>query len=124
NLVRWGNATSDAQDLEADPSSVIRAIREGHVQVTTGPIIDAKIFGAGPGDTVRGRGTRMPLELRVRAAPWIDVSEVEVLVGGKGRRERFLPIKKSSSVVRLDTTLELAVPEKSFVIVLARGKRD
>jgi hypothetical protein len=124
NLIRWGRSASDAQDLDADQGSVIRAIREGHVLVTTGPIIDAEILGAGPGDTVRSHAARVPLKLRVRAAPWIDVSEVEVLLGGQGRRVRFIPIKKSSSVVRLDTALDLAVPPKTFVVVIARGELD
>jgi hypothetical protein len=73
---------------------------------------------------VRGRGARLPLRIRVRAAPWIDVTEVDVLLGAQGRRVRWLPVKKASGVDRLDTTIELVAPGKTFVVVVAKGQRD
>ncbi|MEB2312921.1 MAG: CehA/McbA family metallohydrolase [Polyangiaceae bacterium] len=123
NLIRWGDAASDADDVNADPAAVVAAIRAGRVTVTSGPIIDLEAGGAGPGEAISGRGPRVPVHLRIRAAPWIDVSEVEVLLGGEGRRVRFFAVPPSREVVRLDTTFELTFSGSTFVVVLARGKK-
>jgi len=124
NLVRWGSARSDAEDLDADPLAVVRAIRDGHVTVTSGPILDVDILGKGPGQTLRYQGKHVPLRVRVRAAPWIDVTEVEVLLGPQGRRVRWLPVKSSTAVLRLDSVVDLTVQGKTFVVVVAKGRRE
>lgn len=124
NMIHWGTSTTDDDDLAADPAAVMEAVKRGEVTVTTGPILDVDVLGVGPGGTVRGRGTRVPMRIRVRAAPWIDVREVEVLVGSNAARVRWIPIKERTSVVRLDTTFDLVVPGPTFVVVLAKGARD
>jgi len=123
NLIRYGDAASDADDRAADPAQVIAAVRAGHVVVTTGPMIDASIEGTGPGGTVRAKRGRVALDIRVRAAPWIDVSELEVLVGRKGHRVRWLPIPPSTEVLRFEETFDLRVQGKTFLVVLVRGRK-
>lgn len=124
NLIHYGTANSDADDTNADPAAVIAALHHGHVVVTNGPVIDVDVNGVGPGGTVHGHGARVPLHIRVRAAPWIDVRQVEVLLGARGRRVRFIPVPASKQVLRLDRIVHLAVPAQSFVVVLASGRRD
>jgi hypothetical protein len=123
NLIRWGNAKTDADDWRASEAEIVAAIRAGRVQVTSGPIIDAEVDGKGIGETASG-GQDKQLKLRVRAAPWVDVSEVEVLMGGAAQRLRFIAVPKSKQLVRLETTIPLKVQGKTFVIVVARGNRD
>jgi hypothetical protein len=123
NLIRWGTAGSDAEDWRASEAEVIAAIKAGKVQVTSGPIIDVDVAGKGPGETASGSAKQV-LSLRVRAAPWIDVSEVEVLVGGDARRIRYIAVPASKQLVRVDTRVELAVATRTFVVVVARGSRD
>ncbi len=123
NMIHYGTAESDADDIHADPASIVRALHQGRVVVTSGPVLDVDVNGQGPGETVKASGKHVPLHIRVRAAPWIDVSSVEVLLGGKGRRIRFIGVPASRSVVRLDTTIDVQVPGPTFVVVLARGKR-
>ncbi len=124
NMIHYGDAASDAADLDVDEKSVVSAIKRGHVVVTTGPILEADILGKGPGETVSGAGKHLPLHIRVRAAPFVDVTDVEVLLGEKGRRVRFIATKGATGVTRLDTTVELVVDGKSFVVVVARGQKD
>src|SRR5690606_15386277 len=124
NLIRYGNATDDRQDLRANPKDIVRAIRAGSLTVTTGPVIDASIYGVLPGGTVSGRGTRVPLKIQVRAAPWVDVSDIEVLVGKSGRRARWINVARTKSVLRFDGTLDLELGRDRFVVVLARGRED
>lgn len=123
NLVRWGNAETDAGDWRASEGEIVAAIKAGRVVVTSGPILDVSVDGKGPGETASG-GKNKKLRVRVRAAPWIDVREVEVLMGGAARRVRWLGVPKSAQVERLDTTVELTVPAPTFVVVIARGSRD
>jgi hypothetical protein len=63
-------------DLRAFADSV----RAGHVTVTTGPVIDAAVGGHGPGSTVIG--SSVVVDARVRAAPWVPVPEVRLVVNG------------------------------------------
>ena len=45
--------------------------------------IEARIGAAGPGDAVTGAGNPMTVDVVVRAATWIDVDTIEVVVDGQ-----------------------------------------
>jgi hypothetical protein len=124
NFIRYGAAGSDAADAEAAPAAVIDAIRAGRVMVSSGPILDVDVNGIGPGGTSRGGGSLRQLRIRVRAAPWIDVSDVEVLLGGGAQRVRWIAVPPSRAVDRLDRSIPIAVHRKTFVVVLAMGRRE
>jgi hypothetical protein len=121
-LIRHGAGSDDASDVDAPASRVLDAIKRGHSIVTSGPIIEASIAGKGPGETVQGAGKRVKLRVVVRAAPWIDVRSVEVLMGGRGERVQWVEVPRSKQVLRLDRTFEISVPAKTFVIVAAQGQ--
>jgi hypothetical protein len=123
NLIHYGEGDHDADDVKASPASVVEAIRAGRLLVTTGPVIDADIGGVGPGGTVQSQAGRVSLHVRIRAAPWIDVRSVELLLGRDARRVRFIPVAESRDVVRLDATFTLRVSGDTFVVVYAKGRR-
>jgi hypothetical protein len=52
--------------------------------VTDGPIIELELGGARPGDEAVTPEDPLRGHLRVRAAPWVDVSHIEVVVGVVG----------------------------------------
>jgi hypothetical protein len=122
NLVRYGTAANDDADLDADPARVVAAIRNGHVLVTNGPLIDVEIGGVGPGGTLKTGGKPVELRVEVRAAPWIDVSDVEVLRGG-GERIRSIPLSPTQDVTRLSYRATLNGDGSTFFVVVARGKK-
>jgi hypothetical protein len=122
-LIRHGAASGDDQDVNASPQQIIAAIKRGNSIVTSGPILDVSIDGKGPGETVRAAGARVKLRVVVRAAPWIDVRAVEVLVGGRGERVHWVEVPRSRRPIRLDRTFDLRLTGKTFVIVTARGER-
>jgi len=122
-LVRHGVLADDARDVEAPVDQVLAALKAGRSIVTSGPIIEASIAGRGPGETVRGAGTKARLDVVVRAAPWIDVTSLEVLVGPKARRAGFALVRRSNKVERLRRSFELEVEPPTFVIVVAEGAR-
>jgi len=64
-----------------DKVALVASLKAGHAVVTSGPFLEATINGQGPGNTVTLAEHAAKLHVIVRAAPWIDVSEVEVLLG-------------------------------------------
>jgi hypothetical protein len=122
-MIKHGAGNDDATDVDAPASSVIAALKAGRAIVTSGPIIEATIEGKGPGETLKSPGKKPKLRIVVKAAPWIDVRALEVLEGPHTRRLAYVGIPRSKNVVRLDTSIDLKLPEKTFVVVIVQGER-
>jgi hypothetical protein len=122
-----------------DTQAVVTAIKKGHSFVTSGPILDFDLEGAHPGDEVSTEATELHGHVRVRAAPWVDVTSLEVVAGGKtvdtiAIRSRPLTLgpelgdlaDAEARTVRYEADLSVAIPpppENTWVIVIARGDR-
>jgi hypothetical protein len=69
---------------ELDHACVVSALRAADVTVTTGPVVDLTVTTAsgtaGPGGALTGRSAEVVV--RVRAAAWVVVDEVRLVVGG------------------------------------------
>jgi hypothetical protein len=117
-------------------------VKRGHAVVTSGPIIEFQLAGTSPGDEVFTQDDPIRGHLRVRAAPWVDVSHVEVVVGTVGGScktlQSFAPTPREVQVgpepgtleeaqdrtIRFDRDLEIPVgPDNGWVQVIARGDR-
>ena len=122
-MIRHGVGTSDATDLDVPADGVLQALKAGRVTVTSGPIIEASVGGRGPGETATGVGKRARLEVRVQAAPWVDVASVSVLLGGEGKLLHWAPVPRTGQALRLRRTFDIPVEGKTFVIVAAEGER-
>jgi hypothetical protein len=135
-------ATVDSADVKVDPLAVVANIKKGHATVTSGPILEFVLGTAHPGDEIFTGEETIHGHLRVRAAPWIDVTSVEVVAGqiGSGTRvvESFEVPGRPTQVgsepgtlaqaqdrtIRFDHDLEVPVgPENGWVQVLVRGTR-
>jgi hypothetical protein len=131
------HATVDDDAKPVDPLVVVANIKKGHATVTSGPIIELELAGAGPGDEVLTTDDPLHGHLRVRAAPWIDVARIEVVVGGivvqsfdvASRPTQLGPETDSlqeaqARTVRFDRDIDVAVgPANGWVQVIARGWR-
>jgi hypothetical protein len=73
--------TDDPRQLT--PTLVRDRLAAGHSGVSGGVYVTARIGAAGPGDTVTGAGSPMMVDVVVRAATWIDVDTIEVVVDGR-----------------------------------------
>ena len=105
----WTDTTFDAFDLGVFDAS----LREGRAIGTNGPILDARIVGAGetwtpsvlpiepPGDAT--------LELTVTAAPWVPVDEVRIVVNGVVVRTLRDELSSPTDPFGLDGTERLVV---------------
>lgn len=124
-------------DARPDPLSVVANIKKGHAVVTIGPVIELELGGARPGDELPTGDDPVRGHLRVRAAPWIDVTRVEIVVGGKivqsfdveSRPARIGPEpgtleEAQARTIRFDRDIEVRVgPDNGWVQVIVRGQR-
>lgn len=119
-----------------DAAALIDSLKQGRAFVTSGPIVELSQGGRGPGGLLEVVGGRARVHLRVRAAPWIDVSDVSILVGGHEafRRElasippRFGVAKTAEederAALRFEDDVEIAVPPGArTVVAVARARK-
>jgi hypothetical protein len=104
-------------------AGVAQALKAGNALVTTGPFIELSVEGAGPGQRVVARQGSVRVDLKLRAAPWIDVRTVELLVDGETRAS-FDVAPEVETVERLRTTHDLSLERDVWIIAIARGQRD
>jgi hypothetical protein len=139
NFIDLGHRVSAAREI--DEREVVRAIKAGHVSVTTGPQITlTALTGAGEvpagADSVKpGADGSVQIHVIVDAAPWIDVSRVELLVPapagcfrGDPCSRMTLPLEPGlpqGTVRRLDRVMRVAVPQRdSWIAVQVFGDRS
>jgi hypothetical protein len=111
NYVRLANDTPRS----FDEATFIRAVREGRLYGTTGPLLEVGLGHAGLGESFRGRSGTLRVE--VKAADWVPVSTLRVYVNAA--RERELPIRAGE--IR-EVSLEFA--RDSFVTIEVEGEVD
>jgi hypothetical protein len=73
-----------------DPLAVVAAIKKGHSFVTSGPVLEFDVAGVRPGDELQTEDDTLHAHLRVRAAPWIDVTHIDIVVGEVGATHRVV----------------------------------
>ncbi|MBS1122534.1 MAG: hypothetical protein H6Q90_4762, partial [Deltaproteobacteria bacterium] len=72
--------TDDPRQLD---STVVRdGLGAGHATVSGGIYVTTRLGTTSPGDTTTGAGSPMLLDVTVRAATWVDVDAIEVIVDG------------------------------------------
>ncbi|HVJ19086.1 MAG TPA: CehA/McbA family metallohydrolase [Polyangiaceae bacterium] len=119
--IRHGVGSDDASDVQAPADAVIKALKAGHVIVSSGPFIEASVQGKGPGETARGIGQYAELKIRVRAAPWVSVSKLEVYHGGSAKLVHSSQIWPSQKPVRYDAIHSIPIEKPTFFVVVVRG---
>ena len=120
-----------------DKVALIASLKAGHAFVTSGPMVDAKIDGQGPGNTIKTSDPSVRLHVTVTAAPWIDVTDVEVLLGSTtvtrvpvpprprvaGAPPRDLAAARAAAV-RFERDFDVPFEgANKFVVVVVRGTR-
>jgi hypothetical protein len=136
------DATAENDVRPADPLLVVANVKEGHAVVTSGPILEFQLAGARPGDEVVTQDDPMHGHVRVRAAPWVDVTNVDVVVGTVGGSSKTLQSfaltsreaqvgpepgslrEAQNRTIRLDRDIDVPVgPDNGWVQIIARGDR-
>lgn len=131
-------AVDTPPDGRLDPLAVVAALKKGRIQtVSTGPIIELDVGGAKPGEELKTEADPLKARVRVRAAPWVDVTRIEIVVGGQ--KVQTLPVpgrptkvgdeegtieEAAQRTLRFDQEVTFTVgPENGWVQVIARGDR-
>ena len=70
-----------------DPKAIVAAIKGGHATVTSGPIVELELEHVGPGGDISTSAHELSGHLVVRAAPWIDVTSAEIVIGNHDAAE-------------------------------------
>jgi hypothetical protein len=103
-----------------DPAAVLQALRAGRAFVTSGPMLLLSAGAHEPGDTAPCAARRdVTFRVRVLAAPWVSVREVELV--RDGQRVATVAVRRGTDALRLDTTFTLPVGPGSWVVAIARG---
>ena len=120
-----------------DAPAVVAALKKGHATVTNGPVIELEVAGGHPGDEVETAEDPIRLHVVVRAAPWVDVTSLEIVSGNKSLKTLAIeprPTKlgpesgtleeAAARTVRFDQELSLALgAANTWVVAIARGTR-
>ncbi|HEY4121461.1 MAG TPA: CehA/McbA family metallohydrolase, partial [Byssovorax sp.] len=114
NLVKV--AVDDPEKFDA--KDFVASMRAGHVVVVSGPFIRLKAGDKDIGDDVPEGDVELDVE--VDAAPWVDVSRVDLVVRGEVAKT-WTAFDKG--VVRLREKTTLHLNRGDFVIAIARGSK-
>jgi predicted metal-dependent phosphoesterase TrpH len=105
------------------PGKVLAALKHGRAFVTNGPILDVRLRGKGPGDTVSLAQNEHTLSVRVEvsAPAWMELEEVELWLGEK--RVATLPLVASALArsARQTVSTQLTVHEQKSLVATVRG---
>jgi hypothetical protein len=136
------NATTESDSASIDRMAVVANVKRGHAVVTIGPMIELSLGGAHPGDETVTTDDPVRAHLRVRAAPWIDVTRIEVVAGQVGGSSRVVlshsspghPLEignepgtleeAAARTIRFDEDIDVPVgPNNGWIQVIALGER-
>ncbi len=108
-----------------DPIAVRDATAGGHSYVSGGVYLEVTAAGgAGPGDSVSGVGATTSVHVRVQAADWIEVRELEVIVDGESVATVALD-GGSDPIVRFDDDITIPIAASgSWMIVHVDSDED
>ena len=134
-MVRVGETEDEEQ--HADPLAVVAALKAGRATVTSGPIVELEVDGVRPGGAVTPRTQEVAGHLLVRAAPWVDVTSAEIVVGGQTVQKIDIPSRPmltgpepgtleeaAARTVRLDEDIRIDLGDQpTWVLAVVRGER-
>ncbi len=104
-----------AEALRSD--RVLAALKHGRAFVSNGPLIDLRVHGRGPGETVHlaRNVAELEVEVEAHAADWMELSEISLWLG----TERV-------ATVPFDTHVKLSVPvgDERSLVATVRGQGD
>jgi hypothetical protein len=127
NLVRAPGAI--AEDGELDEQRFIDAVRAGDVTVSTGPIVTFRVTAGDqvgtPGQMLAARGT-VTAEVEVRAAPWVPVHEIRLVVNGDVVRQEPLtePLPADGETSRAVLAWQIELERDSWILAEAGWPLD
>lgn len=107
----------------ASAQEIARSLKAGHTVVSLGPFVDAHVGQVGPGDTVSTTPGVVPLEISVRAALWVSVSRVDVVVNGEVTDSLDVTRRGQRTGLAWSQTVDVPATNDCWISVVVRGDR-
>ncbi len=114
-----------AKGAGLDVPALIRSIKEGRSFVSNGPIVTARVNGKWTyGDTLTARNGRVAVDVGVTGAPWIDVSEIRLVVNGERRKPIAVRGQggKGTGTRKYAGRLELKLDRDAWIAIEVTGR--
>ncbi|HMA53836.1 MAG TPA: CehA/McbA family metallohydrolase, partial [Acidobacteriota bacterium] len=107
-----------------DRDALIAAIRQGRSFVSNGPIVAARANRKATfGDMVAAKKGRVDLDITVSGAPWLDVSEVRLIVNGE-RRPPLVLKGGDGRTIKFRDRVRVDMPGDGWIAVEVLGSRS
>jgi hypothetical protein len=107
-----------------DEDALKAALWKGRSFVSNGPIVTVRANGKATfGDLVAAKKGRVDLDIVVTGAPWLDVSEVRVVVNGE-RREPLPLDGADGGSVKFRGRVRVETPRDGWIAVEVKGSRS
>lgn len=99
-------------------------LKKGQSFVSNGPLIEFLVNRKyQPGDELTDKDGKVKIRLRVFSAPWVDVSEIRIIVNGE--RKISFPVSSSAAAVKkFDETFELELKNDAYIVAEVLGQRS
>jgi hypothetical protein len=98
-------------------------MKAGRSFVTNGPVVAVRANGRATfGDVAKARKGHIDLDITVKGAPWLDVSEVRLVVNGE-RREPLAMKEADKGAVKFHDRIAVSFDRDGWVAVEVRGVR-
>lgn len=100
------------------------ALKKGQSFVTNGPLVEFTVNGKfQPGDQLTDRDGRVKARIRVQSAPWIEVSEVRVIVNGE-RKIVFPVATPAVEVEKFARKFDIELTSDAYLVVEVVGNQS
>lgn len=99
-------------------------LKKGQSFVSNGPVVDFRVNRRyQPGDLLTDRDGKIKARVRVLSAPWINVSEVRVIINGE-RKITFPVLTPDNEVKKFDKKLEITLDKDAYLIIEVLGQKS
>jgi len=116
-------AYSGQKSGRLDWAALLQALKKGRSFVSNGPLVEFRINGKHmSGDTFTAKSGKVKVRIKVWSAPWIEVSEVRLIVNGERTVKRPVNVK-AAGAVKFKENLSLALTKDSYVILEVVGRK-
>jgi hypothetical protein len=112
----------------ADTRALLRALRKGRAFVTSGPFLNVKVDGKGPGEEVVLSEGQIEIDVHVQVPSWMQVNALRVYLGGTlVHRAALGPpthVRFAGLASRYERTLRLPVSGPAALVVAVDGDKE
>lgn len=100
------------------------ALKKGQSFVTNGPLVEFTVNGKfQPGDQLTDRDGKVRARIRVQSTPWIEVSEVRVIVNGE--RKIVFPVgAPASEPEKFNRKVDIELEADAYLVVEVVGRQS